>query len=48
MEVIKPDRRAFLGLISAAALSGLLFFGRSSGAAPIARFPVQHLSLIHI
>jgi len=42
MHVMRPDRRAFLGLTGATVISGLLFFGRSSGATPVARFPVQH------
>lgn len=36
------DRRAFLGLSGAAAVGGMLAFGRSSGAAPVLRFPVNH------
>jgi peptide-methionine (R)-S-oxide reductase len=35
------DRRAFLGLAGAAGV-GLLLFGRSTGAAPQASFPVSH------
>jgi peptide-methionine (R)-S-oxide reductase len=42
MQVSKLDRRAFLGFTGAAAISGLLFLGRSGGAAPAPRFPVQH------
>jgi peptide-methionine (R)-S-oxide reductase len=36
------DRRLFLGLTGAAAVSSLALFGRSSGAAPTARFRVSH------
>lgn len=37
------DRRAFLGLSGAAAVCGMLTFGRSSGAAaPALHFPVNH------
>jgi peptide-methionine (R)-S-oxide reductase len=36
------DRRAFLGLSGAAAVCGMLAFGRSGGAAPALHFPVNH------
>jgi peptide-methionine (R)-S-oxide reductase len=36
------DRRAFVGLTGAAAISGLLLFGRSGSAAASLRFPVNH------
>ena len=36
------DRRAFVGLTGAAAVSGLLLFGRSGSAAVGLRFPVNH------
>lgn len=36
------DRRAFLGLTSAAAVGSLVLFGRPGSAAPAGRFPVQH------
>ena len=36
------DRRAFVGLTGAAAISGLLLFGRSGSAATSLRFPVNH------
>ena len=36
------DRRTFIGLGSAAAISALLLFGRSGRAAPAGSFPVRH------
>ena len=36
------DRRAFLGASGAAAVCGMLAFGRSSGASPALHFPVNH------
>ena len=36
------DRRLFLGLSGAAAVSSLLLFARPGAAAPAMRFPVQH------
>jgi peptide-methionine (R)-S-oxide reductase len=42
MERMNIDRRAFVGLTGAAAISGLLLFGRSGSAATSLRFPVNH------
>jgi len=42
MERMNIDRRAFVGLTGAAAISGLLLFGRSGGAATSLRFPINH------
>ena len=42
MERMNIDRRAFVGLTGAAAISGLLLFGRSGTAAASLRFPVNH------
>jgi peptide-methionine (R)-S-oxide reductase len=36
------DRRLFLGLTGAAAVSGVLLFGRTGSAAPAMRFTVNH------
>jgi peptide-methionine (R)-S-oxide reductase len=36
------DRRLFLGLSGAAAVSSVVLFARPGGAAPAMRFPVQH------
>jgi peptide-methionine (R)-S-oxide reductase len=42
MNLMEIDRRAFVGLSGAAAISSLLLFGRSGSAAAAFHFPVNH------